>query len=302
MKSQLQFIQHETGQLSDCGDVLDIEFSNHALSWDGIVLEKGRSPHFYPNSVSTPYFYFALALDKELSWKVGDGENLTSIKAVANDIWINPPKTPFTHDISEPCHFIILAIEEKRFLESCPLNVGKMKLQFLNNYNISDPTIKGIIDLFILEVMNKGRNGQAYVQGLLALLSNHYIQNYSNYQDLQNLQQSASKFDQSQLDKIDHYIAENIGSTISVDDLSELLHCSKFYFLREFKKLVGETPYQYLMHKRLEQAKAKLSADNPNIAEISHQLGFNDQSHFTRVFKSQYGMTPGQFVKSNSVS
>ena len=177
-----------------------------------------------------------------------------------------------------------------------------MKLQFLNNYNISDPTIKGIIDLFILEVMNKGRNGQAYVQGLLALLSNHYVQNYSNYQDLQNLLQSTSKFYQSQLDKIDHYIAENIGSTISMDDLSELLHCSKFYFLREFKKLVGETPYQYLMHKRLEQAKAKLSADNPNIAEISHQLGFNDQSHFTRVFKSQYGMTPGQFVKSNSVN
>lgn len=86
MKSQLQFIQHETGQLSDCGDVLDIEFSNHALSWDGIVLEKGRSPHFYPTNVSTPYFYFALALDKELSWKVGDGENLTSIKAVADDI------------------------------------------------------------------------------------------------------------------------------------------------------------------------------------------------------------------------
>ncbi|MFM2587441.1 helix-turn-helix domain-containing protein [Vibrio sp. TBV020] len=34
-----------------------------------------------------------------------------------------------------------------------------------------------------------------------------------------------------------------------------------------------------------------------NIAAVSHELGFNDQSHLTRAFKLQYGLTPGQFIK-----
>jgi AraC family transcriptional regulator len=120
---------------------------------------------------------------------------------------------------------------------------------------------------------------------------------HSNCFDLKNNQQAASKFDQHQVDKIDHYIESNIGRNIAVDDLADLLGCSKFYFLREFKKFIGVTPYQYLMSKRLEQAQEALSSGSANIALTAHELGFNDQSHFTRAFKNQFGMTPGQFVK-----
>ncbi|MEX0333348.1 helix-turn-helix domain-containing protein [Vibrio tubiashii] len=299
MESQLKFFDFESNQLSNCGNVLDIEFSNHELDWQGVVLEKGSSPHFYPTNVYTPYFYFALALDQDLNWNVEKDGNVASLKTSPGNIWINPPKTPFTHDISEPCYFVILAIEEQEFLSQCPLNIEGMELQFLNNYNVLDETIKGIMELFMLETKVKGRNGPAYFKNLIALLATHYIQNYSNYFDLKHSQQSSSRFEQAQVDKIDQYIAENIGSNISVDDLSDLLHCSKFYFLREFKKLVGVTPYQYLMSKRLEQAKALLTADKVNIALIAHELGFNDQSHFTRAFKSHFGVTPGQFAKQN---
>lgn len=161
-----------------------------------------------------------------------------------------------------------------------------------------DDTIKGIMELFVLETKSKGRNGKAYLNNLISLLSTHYIQNYSNYFDLKNDQLSASKFDQGQMARIDSYIEQNIGNNISVDDLADLLRCSKFYFLREFKKLTGATPYQYLMGKRLEQAKALLSSEN--IAVVAHELGFNDQSHFTRAFKNHFGLTPGQFLKQTN--
>lgn len=62
MKSRLQFFEFESGDASDCGNVLVIEKSSEKLGWQGVVLEKGTSPHFYPNNVYTPYFYFALSL------------------------------------------------------------------------------------------------------------------------------------------------------------------------------------------------------------------------------------------------
>lgn len=297
MNSELEFYDSVTDTASDCGNVLEIEFSNYGLDWSGILVEKGSSPHFYPKNVYTPYFYFALALDKDLNWSVEKDGTLADLKTSPGNIWINPPKTPFSHNISEPCYFVILAIEEQQFLSHCPLNLEGIELQFLNNYNVLDETIKGIIELFILETKAKGRNGKAYLNSLVSLLSTHYIQNYSNYFDLKNNQIAASKFDQKQVEKIDLYIEENIGSNIAVDDLADLLGCSKFYFLREFKKLIGVTPYQYLMNKRLEKARSALSSGSVNIALTAYELGFNDQSHFTRAFKNHFGMTPGQFVK-----
>ncbi|MDG3086384.1 AraC family transcriptional regulator [Vibrio hannami] len=297
MKSDLKFFDFDSNELSDCGKVLDIELSASGLDWPGVIIEKGNSPHFYPQNVYTPYFYFALALDKDLTWSAEKDGSLTDLKTSPGNIWINPPKTPFTHNISEPCYFVILAIEEEEFLSNCPLNLQGKELQFLNNYNVMDESIKGVIELFMLEAKTKGRNGRVYLKNLISLLATSYIQNYSNYIDLQNDQITSSKFDQRQVDKVDQYITDNIGQQISVDDLADLLRCSKFYFLREFKKLVGMTPYQYLMNKRLDQAKELLFGDNVNIAAVGHDLGFNDQSHFTRAFKNQFGLTPGQYVK-----
>ena len=297
MDSNLKFYDFDTDELSACGQVLDIDFSSAELDWPGIILEQGSSPHFYPNNVYTPYFYFALALEQDLHWNVAVNDGMTELKTSPGDIWINPPRTPFSHDIAEPCYFVILAVEEREFLDSCTLNLKGKQLQFLNNYNVHDETIKGIIDLFLIEARGGGRNGYAYQKNLLSLLSTHYIQSYSNYLDLQNQRSTVSKFDQEQVDKVDRYIDKNISSHISVDDLADLLHCSKFYFLREFKKLVGLTPNQYLIDKRLERAKILLSSAQGNIASVGFELGFNDQAHFTRAFKKQFGLTPGQFQK-----
>ena len=297
MKSSLQFFDYDSDQPSPCGQVLEIEFSSAELEWPGVVLEKGSSPHFYPRNVYTPYFYFALALDHDLHWNAAINDGMQALKTSPGDIWINPPKTPFSHDISEPCYFVILAVLEQEFLDSCNLNLKGKKLQFLNNYNVHDETIKGIIDLFVIEASSGGRNGYAYLRNLLALLSTHYIQSYSNFSDLENERGTASKFDRKQLEKVERYIDRNISSHISVEDLADLLHCSKFYFLREFKKLTGITPYQYLIDKRLEQAKTLLSSPQRNIASVGFELGFNDQAHFTRAFKNQFGITPGQFQK-----
>lgn len=296
MQSQLKFYQFDSNEVSNCGEVLSIEFSNRDLDWKGVILEKGSSPHFYPNNVYTPYFYFALALEHDLHWRAESNGNVIELQTSPGNIWINPPKTPFTHNISEPCHFVILAIEESVLLAHCPLAIEGKKLSFLNNYNVVDDTIKGIVELFMLEAQSQGRNGATYLKSLLSLLASHYVQNYSNFLDLQHQQLNASKFDQRQVDKIEQYIEKHIGSHISIEALADLLGCSKFYFLREFKKVTGVTPYQYLMNKRLSKAKTLLSESDTSIASVSLALGFSDQSHFTRAFKNQFGQTPGQFL------
>ena len=67
----------------------------------------------------------------------------------------------------------------------------------------------------------------------------------------------------------------------------------------EFKKLAGITPYQYLLNKKLDQAKILLASPDNTIGSVSLDLGFNDQSHFTRAFKNRFDVTPGKFQKQS---
>ncbi|MGH1362273.1 MAG: helix-turn-helix transcriptional regulator [Calditrichia bacterium] len=297
MNSNLKFFDFKTNAESDCGNVLVIETSSKKLGWQGIILEKGESPHFFPQNVYTPYFYFALALEADLEWNASMGGRMQPLKTVPGDIWINPPRQPFTHDISEPCFFIILAVEEDVLLESANIIAKKNDLKFLNNYNVRDAGLKNMIELFYYEVESDGKGGIHHHQNLMSLLSNYYINNYSNAENLKNASLNTSKISQAEFDKLDRFIEGNLDQPIPIEKLAEILNYSKYYFLREFKKFSGHTPLQYILEKKMRRARELLSEPSNTIASVTFDLGFNDQSYFTNVFKSHFGITPGQYRK-----
>ena len=143
MKSILEFYNAKDNSKSDCGSVLNIDFSSSHLNWPGIILEKGSSPHFYPDNVYTPYFYFALALDQDLHWNAKTSDGIEELKTSPGEIWINPPNSPFSHQISETCFFIILAIKEKDFLAIC--DVGAYGMSLSSNYNLRPKPVELLV-------------------------------------------------------------------------------------------------------------------------------------------------------------
>ncbi len=274
-----------------------IEKSSRGLPWKGVLLEKGWSPHFYPTDVVTPYFYFALAVEKDLRWQVEGGGRFRELKTTPGEIWVNPPWTPFTHRIDEACFFIILAIEESTMQEGLGGDIPLARLQFLNNYNVVDEYLRRFIELLYVEVCAEGANGPTFAGEVVGLLCRYYAEHYSDLRDLrdQTTRPAASRLRPEQVQLIRRYIAENIGEMISIEELAAEVNLSRFYFLKEFKKATGRTPYQFLTELRMEQAATWIRTAGLDLAEIALRLGFADQSHFGRVFKRHFDMTPGAF-------
>lgn len=289
MKTSLQFLRNDTRSPSDCGLPLIIESSSGDLAWQGVLLEKGWSPHFFPRDVVTPYFYFALAIERELHWDVQHPEKIEKVSMVPGDIWFNPPWHPFTHHIEEPCFFIILAIDEDRFFELG--GIRKNEREFLNNYNLRDDYLKKIMEMFSLETANGGRNGRPFVEQLLSLFCRYFLDHYSS--DARGV--PAPRIGPEEIERVQEYVMQNLSELISMDDLAAELNMSKFHFLREFKKATEKTPYQYVIETRLDRATRLLGNPGLSLSDIAYQLGFSDQSHFTRHFKRQYGQSPGRF-------
>lgn len=82
----------------------------------------------------------------------------------------------------------------------------------------------------------------------------------------------------------------------SLTALAQMAELSPWHYLRQFKALVGIPPHAYQVQARLRKARALLLQGNP-IATASTLSGFSDQSHFSRHFKSAFGVTPGVFAQ-----
>ena len=79
---------------------------------------------------------------------------------------------------------------------------------------------------------------------------------------------------------------------LEVEDLARAAGLSKAHFSREFRRTFGESPYVYLLTRRLERAAALLRSTDYSVAEICLEVGLRGVGSFTTSFKRMYGMTP----------
>jgi AraC family transcriptional regulator len=106
---------------------------------------------------------------------------------------------------------------------------------------------------------------------------------------------------QSLLTPIIKFIEQNYGSHISVGDLAHNCNMSVFHFSREFKKVTGYSPYEYIMKFRINKGKSFLSNTKHSVEQIAVDLGFSDAGGFIRAFKKFEDITPIKFRKIHQI-
>ncbi len=96
------------------------------------------------------------------------------------------------------------------------------------------------------------------------------------------------------------FLLDNSTTThITIDDIAKKCFRSKNDITRQFKKKYNTTPYNYLIGLRIGKAKHLLVNSNKTLAEIANHLCFSSEYHFSKIFKSKVGISPGGFRKSN---
>jgi AraC family transcriptional regulator len=93
---------------------------------------------------------------------------------------------------------------------------------------------------------------------------------------------------------IKELIDQNSSDKLTIEMLATSINLSPFHFARMFTLSFGESPASYITRVRIERTKALLTGKAP-LADISVQTGFSNQSHMSRNFKTQTGMTPARY-------
>lgn len=95
------------------------------------------------------------------------------------------------------------------------------------------------------------------------------------------------------LRKLRDFLMANIAEPVRLTQLAELCDLSPTQFQRRFKSTVGMTPYAWFTRLRLEQA-LKLLKDQRSVTDVTFQVGFYDQAHFSKAFKQTFGLSPSE--------
>lgn len=88
------------------------------------------------------------------------------------------------------------------------------------------------------------------------------------------------------------------ADSLTVDDMAAAACLSRAHFSREFRKAFGESPYSYLLTRRLERAATLLRGTEYSVADICMQVGLTSVGSFTSSFRRVYGQTPREYRQS----
>lgn len=99
---------------------------------------------------------------------------------------------------------------------------------------------------------------------------------------------------QSLLPAVDVYLADHLAQPIRVSAMAASLGLSRSHFSRNFRKLTGQSPQQYILRARLKQARVLLRERSLSLADIARRCGFSSQSHLSRVYRHHYETSPSR--------
>jgi AraC-like DNA-binding protein len=91
---------------------------------------------------------------------------------------------------------------------------------------------------------------------------------------------------------------KNYCFNLRLEDYAELSHRSLSSFKRDFQQQFNESPGKWIIKRRVEHAANILANTEQSISEVAFESGFEDLSHFSRVFKKFIGKNPSEYKKS----
>jgi AraC-like DNA-binding protein len=92
----------------------------------------------------------------------------------------------------------------------------------------------------------------------------------------------------------------NFTFRLSIEEFARIAQRSVATFKREFQEYYHSTPGKWLTQKRLEYAKSLLGASKKNVTEVADESGFENLTHFSRIFKEKYGLSPINYRKKTN--
>lgn len=151
---------------------------------------------------------------------------------------------------------------------------------------------------------------EAFVEELSEMISNLENKNLTIFENtqiafrlfmaLKEITQKEVQQKSTVIQGVKEYIEEHYPQDISLDQLAEEFSLSKYQLIRQFEAAYHTTPMHYLKKIRIVHS-LELLWEQESVAEVAQKVGFATGNYFSKVFKTEMGMTPSEYRNQKKI-
>ncbi len=270
--------------------------SSENAGWKGMQLIYENEPAGeMPETVLDQHMLVICQGEVRVSYKL-DGYWQTQ-DYTEGDLLLSPVGTVFPRvQTDREVGLIELFLEPETFNKVAWEKAYTTNIELQPNFKLRDPLIQQMGLALKAELAIGGSDSKLYAESMAAALSVHLLQRYSSLK--KEIKTYPGGLPKACLKEAIAYIHDHLDQNISLTEMAAAVQMSSHYFASLFKESTGIPPHQYLTKCRIDKAKQLLANQQLTIIQVCHQVGFQNQSHFTRVFRQYTKTTPKVYRNS----
>lgn len=248
--------------------------------------EPGHS--FGPATRNHYLFHYIISGTGTLMADNSKGETQTySIKSGQGFLIFPEQITTYYADASLPWEYVWIEFDGLRVKEALDLTELSVNTPV---YHSHSKDLREQLMNEMLYVVHHAKESPFHLIGHLYLFLDYLTQSAKSTKLVQ-----SSKMSDYYIKEAINYIEQNFQNNITIEDIAAVCGINRSYFGKIFRNSIGRSPQEFLMNYRMVKATELLKLTSLSIAEIGSAVGYENQLHFSRAFKTIYGISPREW-------
>lgn len=202
-----------------------------------------------------------------------------------------PPGCPHRGQWEDGVEVIVLLLPPSSLELAAAELLPRDGFEILRQRQIEDPLLTGVAASFRRQFAARRPVSGRFAESAGYMLAEHLLRTCSETRPQPIALQD--RLSTSDLRRVTDFVDAHPAASIA--EIGAACGMGSSRFTHVLKSTTGRTPHQFLLARRIHVARRLLKQSGLSLAEISYQLGFSSQSHFTAVFRRFAGITPHQF-------
>jgi AraC family transcriptional regulator len=267
--------------------------SSSPVQWGGIALESYAVPALFIPRHEHMNAFVHLVLSGSVRYEVNTkGRNLR-FSSRPGTIFLLPRGTVDEVNWTGPTHRIAVAINPRLLTSVLEETAHETDIELKEHWDLTDRHISALLVEMSADLEDGSPAGAIYGESLANTLSVYLLRRYAVRRIMPVIYKGG--LPRNRLKRVLDYIASNLETNISLMKLAAIADMSPHYFSELFKQSTGRAPHNYILLQRIERAKQHLRDPKRSITDVGLEAGFQNPSHFARIFRKVAGTTPSGF-------
>jgi AraC family transcriptional regulator len=192
-----------------------------------------------------------------------------------------------------PTHRIAAAVHPHLLVSALDETAHERSIELTEHWNLTDANIMAVLLAMTTDLNNGSPAGRLYGESLANALAVYLLKRYA-VRDFTPVAYRGG-LQAYRLRRVLDYIGDNLTADLGLSELAAVVGMSPHYFAELFRRSTGQAPHRYVLLQRIERARQGLANTKGSILEVGLDAGFQNSSHFARVFRKFVGISPSRF-------